>query len=126
MNADPYSPEVRRLFAAPAHAGTLDDAVVVSHDAQGIRIELSALAAGDLLGRLAFRAFGCPHVIAAAEAFCSAFEGRPAGDLGLFRAADAMDSLGVPAEKTGRILVLEDTVRMLENALRARTSATDD
>ncbi|MGB5577481.1 MAG: hypothetical protein WBM88_08735, partial [Woeseiaceae bacterium] len=62
---------------------------------------------------LRFRAWGCPHVIAACERFCSRYEGRPRESLGEFRAADIMRDLSVPVEKTGRILVLEDAVRSL-------------
>ena len=110
--SDPYSERVRALFGSPAHAGSLDGPVVRLDD-QGVRIELSATVAGGRLEKLAFRAYGCPHVIAAAEAFCDEYEGREAGELEAFSGADLMQNLPVPHEKTGRILVLEDAVRSL-------------
>lgn len=117
MSADPYSAEVRRLFAEPAHAGVLDGATVVRREGQGVSIELSARKHAGRLAALAFRARACPHLIAAAEAFCAACEGRSSAELGRFRVVDLARELGIPTEKTGRILVLEDTVRMLETAL---------
>ena len=62
---------------------------------------------------MAFRAYGCPHLIAAAEAACAELEGRDAVELLEFPASDLMQSLSVPVEKTGRILVLEDAIRSL-------------
>lgn len=113
MTADsPYSERVRGLFAVPVHAGTLGGPRVRIDD-QGIRIELSAELAAGRLEKLAFRAYGCPHTIAAAEAFCADFEGREAGALDAFSGSDLMHNLPVPHEKTGRILVLEDAVRSL-------------
>jgi len=111
--ADPYSAEVRRLFADPAHAGRLDDGTSVRLAAQGIDLELSMRRQGDRIAALRFRARGCPHLIAAAEATCRDYEGRPVATLRDFRAAPVIASLPVPIEKTGLILVLEDAVRSL-------------
>ena len=114
--SDPYSQQVRELFAAPAHAGSLDGAVEAYVDDQGLRIRLFAEVENGLLRTLRFQAWGCPHVIAAAEAVCARSEGLPAADLLEFSSSDLMKSLSVPVEKTGRILVLEDAVRSLGSA----------
>ncbi|MDJ0940976.1 MAG: iron-sulfur cluster assembly scaffold protein [Woeseiaceae bacterium] len=121
MSADPYSDEVRELFNEPRHAGRLDDGISVREDAQGVRVELSAIAGGGLLTALGFRVWGCPHLIAAAEAVCARFEGREARELEGFRTAQIMEILAIPVEKTGRILVLEDAVRSLGQAVRGRS-----
>jgi NifU-like protein involved in Fe-S cluster formation len=114
MSSDPYSARVRALFAEAAHAGDLENPAARAHvDDQGVRIALAADIDGDIVVRLRFRAWGCPHLLAAAEAFCRAFEGRPASALAAFGAAEIMRTLPVPKEKLGRILVLEDAVRSL-------------
>ncbi len=113
MVTDPYSAEVRRLFAAPAHAGTLPGAETVRAVAQGVDVELSLARDGDRVSALRFRARGCPHFLAAAEALCAGYEGRPVAELRAFRAAELVERLPVPIDKTGRILVLEDAVRSL-------------
>jgi len=121
MSNDPYSEEVRRLFAEPGHAGVLQDAPSVRLDRDDVRLELSALPDGDHVRELRFRAWGCPHLIAAAEAACGELEGRGVDELLEFSAAGLMQKLGVPVEKTGRILVLEDALRSLGHALRDGT-----
>jgi NifU-like protein involved in Fe-S cluster formation len=113
MSSEPYNDVVRDLFAAPAHAGDLRGGITVYVADQGMRIALSARVSQGNIGALRFRAWGCPHFIAAAEAFCTDFEGRPAADLAGFSNLEVMQTLSVPVEKTGRILVLEDAVRSL-------------
>jgi NifU-like protein involved in Fe-S cluster formation len=111
--ADPYGEVVRRLFRTPAHAGELEGGRHVQCESQGVIIELSLVVEGPTIAKLRFRAYGCPHLIAAAEAFCEAYEGRPVADLAAFTAVELCERLPVPARKTGRILVLEDAVRSL-------------
>ena len=117
MSGDPYSAAVRELFANAGHGGDLPDddagADVVELEGQGINLRLAARHANGRITALRFRAYACPHVIAACEAFCRGWEGRPVADLGGFAAADIIDDLSVPVEKTGRILVIEDAVRTL-------------
>jgi NifU-like protein involved in Fe-S cluster formation len=117
MSRDPYSARVRELFAAPAHAGQLDSPLRVAIEDQGVRISLFAEVSAGEVQALRFKAWGCPHVIAAAEAFCAACEGGPIAGVLEFSASDLMQSLSVPAEKTGRILVIEDAVRALGDLL---------
>ena len=118
MSNEPYNDVVRGLFEAPAHAGDLDGAVSVYAASQGMRIALSARLSQRNITALRFRAWGCPHFIAAAEVFCADFEGRSALQLADFSASEVMQTLSVPVEKTGRILVLEDAVRSLGRSVR--------
>lgn len=118
MSADPYGARVRALFEHPDHAGNLDRARQVLVEDQGVRLALAADVDRGRIRALRFRAYGCPHVIAAAEALCRRYEGRPAAELEAFEAAELMRELPVPAEKTGRILVIEDAVRALGKTLR--------
>ena len=117
MIQDPYSDRVRELFARPAHAGCIAGGCSVRLDDQGVRLCLCAQAEGSTITALRFRAWGCPHLIAAAEAFCADFEGQAVVGLLEFEAGGLMESLSVPVEKTGRILVLEDAVRALGKSL---------
>jgi len=117
MSSDPYGSVVRGLFADPAHVGQLADAPGVLVEDQGVRIAFSAKVGEGRIESLRFQAWGCPHVIAAAEAFCSNYEGKSTAGLLEFSASGLMQSLSVPVEKTGRILVIEDAVRSLAQAL---------
>ena len=118
MSSGPYSAEVRALFAAPEHGGMLDDALCAVVEDQGVRVSLFAAVEEDIVTGLRFQVWGCPHVIAAAEAFCAEFEGHDASDLLEFSVSGLMQSLSVPVEKSGRILVLEDAVRSLGSIVR--------
>ena len=122
MSNDPYNATVRDYFASPAHAGTLDDAATGYFEDQGLRIELRARVRDDRIEVMRFRAHGCPHTIAAAEWLCRRYEGAAVAAFGDFELAHIMQDLAVPAEKTGRILVLEDAVRSLGQAIKDRES----
>jgi len=124
MNNNSYNPVVRQCFENPVHAGTVTSGAVAYFEDQGLRIRLSANVAGGTVTELRFRVWGCPHVIAASEVFCRQYEGRPAAELEQFDTEHIMQDLAVPVEKTGRILVLEDTVRSLRAAILDRQSKT--
>jgi len=117
MSSDPYGQRVRELFADPAHAGRLANEPAVLIEDQGVRIAFSAKLVAGRIETLRFEAWGCPHVIAAAETFCAGYEGKSAAELLEFSVSDLMQSLSVPVEKTGRILVIEDAVRSLVQVL---------
>jgi len=114
---DPYSRLVREYFSSPAHAGELDSGVTVSMEEQDVRLKLFGIEQDGEIQRLRFQVWGCPHVIAACEYVCRSYEGEPLKSLASLRAADIMQILPVPVEKTGRILVLEDAARMLGQRL---------
>ena len=125
MSADPYNSLVRKLFANTTHAGSLADAVSAAKSEQGVHVELSARSKDGAIEKLRFGARGCPHFIAAAEAVCAEYEGQSVSQLEEFSVSDVMQRLAVPAEKSGRILVLEDTVRLLGAALRESSTPTE-
>jgi NifU-like protein involved in Fe-S cluster formation len=84
---------VRSLFAQPEHAGAMSSPYRVCIDDQGIRVAFSATLDDGVIERLRFRAWGCPHVIAAAEWVCTQLEGKPAAELQSFAVAGLMQSL---------------------------------
>lgn len=109
---EPLGETARRLFRSPAHAG---------HGGPGwasgaAREPLSATefcwhwrVADGRIREARYEARGCPHVIAAAELAAAALEGQLAASprldiAGISRAIDA------PADKLGRLLVLEDAM----------------
>ena len=126
MSNSPYNSLVRAYFANPDHAGSVAGGAVAYFQDQGMCIRLSAGVTGGTITELRFLAWGCPHVIAATEAFCRKYEGRPVVELERVETAQIMQDLAVPVEKTGRILVLEDTVRSLRAAILDRLSTTQD
>ena len=126
MNNNPYNSAVRACFGSPVHAGKAAGDIVAFFEDQGMRIRLSASVQDSTITELRFLAWGCPHVIAASETFCRQYEGRPVAELELFATDQIMQDLAVPVEKTGRILVLEDTVRSLRAAIQDQLLSTQD
>lgn len=114
---DPYSTKVRELFEAPQHVGDVQGGIVARASGADAAVRLSARARDGAIEVCRFRARGCPHLIAAAEAVCRALEGRKPVELEEFSASQIRERLAVPLEKTGRILVLEDAVRELGHRL---------
>ena len=116
---EPYNALTMTLFEAPAHVGDLQHEhaesahAEVSESAAGAKLQLAAGIDEGKLQEIRFRVFACPHLIAAAEWLCKEYEGRSPKDLADFRAADCIVPLAIPVEKTGRILLLEDAIRLL-------------
>lgn len=123
MDADPYSPLTRELFTAPVHvapeAGEPAEGATVYLEAQGVRLRLNATSRNGILEALSFRALGCPHFLAACEWLCRQLEGKPVAALTEWQPTEIMQTLGLPVEKTGRILVIEDAARELGSCLSA-------
>jgi len=116
---DPYNEEVRRRFETPVHAGDVEgeypEVLVadVSESAKGARLVLAAGVDDGVLAEIRFRAFGCPHLVAAAELVCSELENGPVEGLAAIRANRLMERLDVPVGKSGRLFLVEDALRKL-------------
>ena len=113
---DPYNDEVRRRFSTPRFAG-IAGGNTARRSGQDVDIEVSAAVADDRLAMVRFRAYGCPHTIAACDLACERLEGASADALVRLDVDELMRTLSVPTEKTGRILVLEDALRDLNSQL---------
>lgn len=114
-----YSGLVRELFSQPQHAGSLPEAPGVSTGEAG-SIERGAWIRFHLRiesGRVTdarFRAYGCPHTLAAAEWVCRHIVGQSVTEASaapLQGAAEWARVLEAPAEKLGRLLIVEDALR---------------
>ena len=125
---DPYNPEVRRRFENPVNAGEPEgdyDRIIegaASESVNGARIVLYAGLVNGKIASLRFRAKGCPHLIAAADYFCSRFEGSEPSQLDGVRTPGFFGLLDVPVAKTGRLLLIEDAASQLLTAAHDDTS----
>jgi NifU-like protein involved in Fe-S cluster formation len=120
MNASTiYNEVVRAYFADPAHAGdlqgTFDQTLVaeVSESESGAQVVLAAGIRAGSIADMAYRAWGCPHLIAALELACETLVNQPVESLENFNSADITQNLAVPTEKSGRILLVEDALATL-------------
>jgi NifU-like protein involved in Fe-S cluster formation len=85
----------------------------VADSGHGAHIVLKAGIRDGTIGEMAFRVWGCPHLIAALELVCERLVEQSVASLENYELADITQELGIPAEKMGRILLLEDALAML-------------
>ena len=101
--------------AAPAPAASATGAAIVSGEAGGrgqetwVRFHL--LTAGDTVKEARFQAFACPHTTEVAAWLCGELRGRTRKQLIPGTPGAWAQAHGVPAEKLGRLLVVEDALR---------------
>lgn len=116
---DPYNPLVRDCFGNPAHAGDLPRGyadvrqVVVTDPGSGSQLQLFAGIEHGKISALRFRAWGCPHLLAAAELYCREREGRELAASGDVDVTDMLGRVSAPVAKTGRLLLIQDAARKL-------------
>ncbi len=126
--SDPYSELVRGYFANPVHAGQLPDeyndgvAGEAAESESGSRVVLSAVVDGETIRLLRYQVFGCPHLIAAAEAFCDEVEGKAIAALTELDVSSLMNRLAIPVEKTGKVFILEDAAKALHITVTGGTT----
>jgi NifU-like protein involved in Fe-S cluster formation len=112
-----YSAQVLDHFAAPRHAGRLPEGPgqVLQADAGeyrlGTTVRFALRIESQRVAAVAFRAYGCPHVLAACSLAAERLAGAPVRALAELAAKDLAAALDVPPEKLGRLLIVEDALR---------------
>ena len=81
----------------------------------GALVEVRVDVADGRLGAPAFRAFGCPHIIAACSLLAERLDGQPVESLVDQALPELWHELEVPAEKAGKMLILQDALRALHD-----------
>lgn len=117
-----YSGEVRQRFElAPRHGRIFAPPEerlrgAAGEVARGVRVEFEARVRRGRILECRFRAYGCPHVIAAASWVAEQAEGRALGDTGWLEPRRLAELLEAPPHKLGNLLVVEDAFRALAAA----------
>lgn len=128
-NDGAYSAVVLDHFEHPRHAGWLapgPDVIGAAAGslAEGVKFVFSAALARDHLEELRFQAYGCPHCLAAASWLSERLQAARLEQLDAWCWREAAIALDIPVAKYGHLLVLEDAVRALAAAWRARRIST--
>lgn len=113
-----YSSQVQERFEKPDNAGRLLGRSVTGgagDEALGTRVEFDFRLRGDRIEKGVFRAYGCPHAIAAASWVAESAEGRTLTDTTWLDPLSLASVLEVPDYKLGVLLVVQDA---LEDAAR--------
>ena len=118
-----YSDEVLALFerlpgTAPLAAGNAVTGEVAAPE-RGAWVRFDATLGEGRLLACNFRAWGCPHVLAAAARTAASLRGSELARAAPVAARDLQRVLGAPAAKLGRLLVVEEAAAALLAAARA-------
>jgi NifU-like protein involved in Fe-S cluster formation len=73
--------------------------------------------------KLGFRAFACPHIIAACHRVAEQLEGGPVQALSELRIDELQAEFDIPVEKAGKLLILQDAARACYRDYQARKQA---
>jgi len=120
-----YSARVRELFARLPGAQALAPSVgrTVAGEAvaldRGAWVRFEARVNGGRVAECVFRAWGCPHLLAAAALACSEVRGLAIDAGSTINARRLAEALDAPAAKTGRLLAVEDAMHALFAEARA-------
>jgi NifU-like protein involved in Fe-S cluster formation len=110
-----YPATVARHFSRPSNVGPLAAERIFRGEAgspaRGTWVVFDAEIHAGVIARLAFQAFGCPYVIAACSRSTEILTGGPAAGLAGFDPTGLTRELGIPAEKLGSLLILQDALR---------------
>ena len=123
--AGAYAEAVRRLCAAPVHAGDLPPGDGPARESEaaaperGAWVRFAVRLQDGVVAEARFRAWGCPHVLAACELAASLLAGQVPGRFEGVSAASLAQALDAPPEKRGRLLVVEDALAGLAAATPA-------
>jgi len=116
VQGDTLSPAVRELFAGLRGAGALaDDGGTVLRGEAGEAageawVRLYLRVQGDTVIEARFQAIGCPHTLATASWLVMQLAGRSRTGVQPGPPQAWAQALGVPVEKLGRLLVIEDAL----------------
>lgn len=118
-----YSPEVVRRFDSTRRAGELKAGLpgLVSGEAEdrtlGVWVRFQLQVNDGIVRAARFAAFGCPHTIAAADSAAERLEGAPAAEIEALDVRTIQRELGLPVEKLGKLLRIEDALAACGRAL---------
>ena len=111
-----YGAEVRRRMASLTGAGEFPSSPAIAtgvagNREQGAEVVLQCRVVDGRVAEARFRAFGCPHLLAAASWLTERLPGVGRDVLERWDWRAAADALEVPPAKFGRLLTLQDAVR---------------
>jgi len=124
-----YGPGAKRRFDAPTHAGewppgTPDTLTGEASDRTlQVWVRFQLRTSRGIVSAARFRAFGCPHTIAAAEWAAERIEGARVESARAFDVQALRAALDVPVEKLGKLLKIEDALMACWQALDAAEAA---
>lgn len=123
-----YSRLVRDCFEQPLNAGDVSKGAgrvitgAAGETRQGTRVQFQMRVDNDEIVDVRFRAYGCPHTIAAASLLARSISGQKITAMPAIDPQRIAHELELPDNKLGRVLVAEDALKAcIENYWRSNT-----
>ena len=121
-----YDSQVRQRFLSAQRAGPLNGGApgLVSGEAEdrtlNVWVRFRIRVRNGVIDTVRYNVYGCPHTIAAAEWTAGWLEGRAERALDEFSMRGRLETLGVPVEKLGKLLLVEDALAECRRRLDER------
>lgn len=118
-----YHPQVIELFQHTPFAGEMKAGAGVfvgtaGSQSHGAEVRFWLKSGGGRIQAISFRAYGCPHTIAAAGWLAHQVRGMTFSEIDRISWREMERELAVPPQKRGRLLIVEDA---LKSAVKAAT-----
>ena len=123
MDGSVYNAAVAEHFRRPPAAAGVAISGSAGSSSQGAVVRFGADLEGECLCNVGFRAWACPHIIAACSLITERLEGSEADQLAGLNLAEMLQELEIPVEKTGKILILKDALRACHDGFKSRQVA---
>ena len=111
-----YSASVQDYFSRPAAQPGRQVSGEAGSMGQGIWVRFGMDAEAGQMRNVGFRAFACPHIIAACQRVAELLEGAPLEDLGAIDTESLLQEFEIPVEKMGKLLILKDALLACQQA----------
>lgn len=110
-----YHPQVIELFQRLPFAGRMEPAADVfagtaGGQGQGAEVHFWIKCSAGRIQAISFQAYGCPHTVAACAWMAQRARGLTLADVARTAWMQVERALAVPAEKRGRLLIVEDAL----------------
>jgi len=119
-----YTDKVGEYFRRPARPMGSDIRGAAGSEQRGTLIVFAADLRDQRLYKLGFRAFACPHIIAACNRVAEQLDGGPVQALNELRLDQLQAEFDIPVEKAGKLLILQDAARACYRDYQARRQAS--
>ncbi len=118
-----YQAKVSEYFRRPARPMGSDIQGAAGSEQCGTLIVFAADLRDQQLHKLGFRAFACPHIIAACNWVAEQLDGGPVQALNELRLDELQAEFDIPVEKAGKLLILQDAAQACYRDYKARKQA---
>jgi NifU-like protein involved in Fe-S cluster formation len=115
-----YSVAVQRYFAREARVpatGAMGEAGSLE---QGVWLLFGMDVEAGRLRNVGFRAFACPHIIAACQRVSELLEGAPVEALAAVTPEELLQEFEIPVGKAGKLLILKDALSACRERIASR------